>query len=95
MNGEVLSSNKPYLLIWMGVILWVCLQDLSREPQEQNHPSVPLELRSAVKNKIHSQDTKIRESLRALNWTLEDPSTIRLVYGDRPVETVRALLLVG
>jgi len=42
-----------------------------------------------LKNKIHSQDAKLRESLSALNWTLEDPSSIRLVYGGKPVETVR------
>jgi hypothetical protein len=59
--------------------VWAHLQDLSRKPNEQNHPSVPLELRISVKNKIHSQDAKLRKSLSALDWTLEDPSSIRLV----------------
>lgn len=89
MSDEVRSSNKAYLLMSIDFFVCECLQDLSREPREQNHPSVPLELRTSVKNKIHSQDAKLRESLSALNWTLEDPSSIRLVYGNKPVETVR------
>ena len=87
-SDEVLSNNKAYHLVWVYAIEWAFLREFSREPLEQNHPPVTLELRTAVKNKIHAQDAKLRESLSALNWTVEDPSAIRLVFGDKPVETV-------
>jgi len=95
MGNEVLPSNKAYNVLWFHAIVYACIQDFSREPLEQNHPSVVPELRTAVKNKIQAQDAKLRESLSALNWTLEDPSAIRLVYGDRPVETVRCSFVLG
>jgi hypothetical protein len=75
-------------------VIATCIQNFSPEPREQNHPSVTLELRTAVKNKIHAQDAKLRDSLSSLNWTLETLSAIRLVYGDRPLETVRRRLFL-
>jgi len=47
-----------------------------------------MELRDLIKEKVKSQDTVFRAQLLSINWTIEDELTVRLLYGDRPVETV-------
>jgi len=93
-RDEVLSSNEGYHYVWTHAIAKAVVQHISREPQGRNHPPVTLELQSLVKNKILAQDAKLREKLSTLNWTLEDPAAIRLVYGDRPEETVWHFLIL-
>jgi hypothetical protein len=47
-----------------------------------------MELRNLIKEKVKSQDTVFRANLLSINWTIEDDLTVRLLYRDRPVETV-------
>ena len=58
------------------------------EPRDQHNPPIPMELRNLIKEKIKSQDTVIRAHLRSINWTIESELMVRLLYRDRPVETV-------
>jgi hypothetical protein len=58
------------------------------EPRDQQNASIGMELRNLIKEKVKSQDTVFRAQLLSINWTIEDELTVRLLYGDRPVETV-------
>jgi hypothetical protein len=62
------------------------------EPRDQQNAPIPMELRNLIKEKVKSQDSVSRSQLLSINWTIEDELTVRLLYGDRPVETVSQML---
>lgn len=66
------------------------LEQLWRSPrQTTKNPKIVEELRSLVHKKILDQDKKTRSRLASLKWTIEDESSIRLLYGAaREVEWV-------
>jgi len=67
---------------------------LAWEPRGQQLPTTTFELRSLVHDKVHDQDAALQAQLEKLQWKIEDESVLRLVYGDRPLETVRIFLLL-
>lgn len=75
------------------VLLNVC-HGFWREPRASLHQKpISLELKNLVKEKIISQDTALRTSLDSLKWTIDDVSTIDLLFGDAPIESVRKYAL--
>ena len=70
------------------VVIDYIFGSLALEPKDQQNAPIPMELRNLVKEKIKSQDTVFRAHLLSINWTIEDELTVRLIYRDRPVETV-------
>jgi len=87
----VLPNNRAHLLS----IIYHCqpiLVLLALEPRGQQLPLTTIELRGLVQNKVHAQDAALRAQLETLQWNIEDESVLRLLYGDKPLETVRTCL---
>ena len=70
------------------IIIDYIFGSLFLEPRDQHNAPIPMELRNLIKEKVKSQDTVFRANLLSINWTIEDELTVRLLYRDRPVETV-------
>jgi len=87
----VLPNNRAYLqlIIVQCQPIFVLL---ALEPRGQQLPPTTIELRSLVQNKVHAQDSAVRAQLETLQWNIEDESVLRLLYGDKPLETVRTFL---
>lgn len=85
--SSVLAVNRRSVFVGYIVIDYI-FGSLALEPKNQQNAPIPMELRNLVKEKIKSQDTVSRAHLLSINWTIEDELTVRLIYRDRPVETV-------
>lgn len=51
-------------------------------------PVPAAELRFLVHDKIKQEDEAFRRKLQSLNWTVEDETTLQLLYGKEPLEAV-------
>ncbi|KAF8159290.1 hypothetical protein B0H34DRAFT_702908 [Crassisporium funariophilum] len=86
MHPRVLAPNRGYVLIAFLAMsdLYHCL---AREPRGQKFPPVSHELRNLVKDKVIAQDATFRARFASLDYTIDDESTVHLLFGDKPLET--------
>ena len=89
----VLPNNRFYLQLIIDRCQPIFVL-LALEPRGQQLPPTTIELRSLVQNKVHAQDAALRAQLETLQWNIEDESVLRLLYGDKPLETVRNFLFL-
>ena len=82
----VAISTVPQIAPFFQLLAW--------EPWEpsdsvsETSPVPAAELRSLVHEKMKRQDEAWRRKLQSLNWTVEDETTLQLLYGKEPLESV-------
>uniref|UniRef100_A0A8H7Y3G6 ZZ-type domain-containing protein n=1 Tax=Psilocybe cubensis TaxID=181762 RepID=A0A8H7Y3G6_PSICU len=86
MQAKVLESNRAYLIIFSLISFHATYHAFTREPTGQSIPPVTQELRELVKHKVLAQDALYRSHLQKLRWTVEDESTLHLLYGEMAPE---------
>ncbi|KAH9481751.1 hypothetical protein JR316_0006278 [Psilocybe cubensis] len=91
--ATVLPSNRGYLYSFMVINLITIAHAFTREPVGHNIPNITPELRQLVKEKVLAQDALFREHLKSLKWTVEDESTLHLLYGESPPEKLCTLMM--
>ncbi|KAH9481745.1 hypothetical protein JR316_0006272 [Psilocybe cubensis] len=93
MQASVLPSNRGYLFLFSLLNFCTICHAFTREPTNQNVNTFAPELRELVKEKVLHQDELYREHLHSLKWTVEDESTIHLLYGEKDPEKFCTLIL--
>ncbi|KJA23767.1 hypothetical protein HYPSUDRAFT_66143 [Hypholoma sublateritium FD-334 SS-4] len=93
MQAKVLPVNRCFVAISTVPQIAPFFQLLAWEPWEssdsvsETSPVPAAELRSLVHEKMKRQDEAWRRKLQSLNWTVEDETTLQLLYGKEPLES--------